>query len=153
MNSYSGLHTSSLNRYAIRLPDVKPFSNWGYQGWLIQIRQNPRQNPARDTELEPQEAIRIAGENPDYMIQDMFKAIERGDYPVWNVYVQLMSPEEAEKYKVNIFEMTKVWSHKGFPLLQIGRLTMNRNVSHRNRSPILSCSHCTRKAAKLLCRH
>lgn len=74
------------------------------------------------------------------MIQDMFEAIERGDYPVWNVYVQLMSPEEAEKYKVNIFDMTKVWSHKDFPLLQIGRLTMNRNVSHCNRFPILSCS-------------
>ncbi|KZN84695.1 Catalase [Penicillium chrysogenum] len=46
---------------------------------------------------------------------------------VWNVYVQLMSPEEAEKYEVNIFDMTKVWSHKDFPLQQIGRLTMNRN--------------------------
>jgi len=61
------------------------------------------------------------------MIQDMFEAIERGDYPIWNVYVQLMSPEEAEKYKWNIFDMTKVWSHKDFPLQQIGRLTMNRN--------------------------
>lgn len=76
-----------------------------------------------------QEATRIAGEDPDYMIRDMFEAIERGDYPVWNVYVQLMSPEEAEKYKWNIFDMTKVWSHKDFPLQQIGRLTMNRNVS------------------------
>jgi catalase len=43
-----------------------------------------------------------------------------------------MSPEEAEKYEVNIFDMTKVWSHKDFPLQQIGRLTMNRNVSLRN---------------------
>ncbi|KAJ5033974.1 catalase A [Penicillium rubens] len=40
----------------------------------------------------------------------------------------LMSPEEAEKYEVNIFDMTKVWSHKDFPLQQIGRLTMNRNT-------------------------
>lgn len=62
------------------------------------------------------------------MIRDMFEAIERGDFPVWNVYAQLMSPEEAEKYKWNIFDMTKVWSHKDFPLQQIGRLTMNRNV-------------------------
>lgn len=76
-----------------------------------------------------EEATHIAGENPDYMIEDMFHAIKRGDYPVWNVYVQLMSPEEAEKYKWNIFDMTKVWSHKDFPLRQIGRLTMNRNVS------------------------
>ncbi|OQE31952.1 hypothetical protein PENSTE_c001G02881 [Penicillium steckii] len=73
------------------------------------------------------EATKIAGENPDYMIQDMFEAIERGDYPVWDVYVQLMTPETAEKYEWNIFDMTKVWSHKDFPLQQIGRLTMNRN--------------------------
>ena len=68
------------------------------------------------------------------MIQDMFEAIERGDYPVWDVFVQLMSPEEAEKYPWNIFDMTKVWPHKDFPLQQIGRLTMNRNVSLRHRS-------------------
>jgi catalase len=87
------------------------------------------------------------------MIQDMFEAIERGDYPVWNVYVQLMSPEEAERYETNIFDMTKVWSQKDFPLQQIGRLTMNRNVSLRNRSPILSCSVSARTAAKLFRRH
>lgn len=63
------------------------------------------------------------------MIQDMFEAIERGEFPVWNVYVQLMSPEAAENYKCNIFDITKTWSHKDFPLQQIGRLTMNRNVS------------------------
>jgi catalase len=40
-----------------------------------------------------------------------------------------MSPEEAEKYQWNIFDMTKVWPHKDFPLQQIGRRTMNRNVS------------------------
>ncbi|OQE20376.1 hypothetical protein PENSTE_c013G08125 [Penicillium steckii] len=77
--------------------------------------------------LSSQEATKIAGEDPDFMIRDMFEAIDRGEYPVWNVYVQLMSPEEAENYKWNIFDMTKVWSHKDFPLQQIGRLTMNRN--------------------------
>lgn len=78
--------------------------------------------------FDREEATRLAGENPDYMIQDMFEAIERGDYPVWKVYVQLMSPEEAEKYRWNIFDMTKVWPHRDFPLQEIGRLTMNRNV-------------------------
>lgn len=40
-----------------------------------------------------------------------------------------MDPKEAETYKWNIFDMTKVWPHKDYPLRQIGRLTMNRNVS------------------------
>lgn len=74
------------------------------------------------------EAVRIAGENPDFYTQDMYEAIERGDYPVWNVYVQVMDPKEAETYKWNIFDMTKVWPHKDFPLRQIGKLTLNRNV-------------------------
>lgn len=52
------------------------------------------------------EASRLAGENPDFYMQDMYEAIERGDYPVWNVYVQVMDPKEAETYKWNIFDMT-----------------------------------------------
>ncbi|KAL4962984.1 catalase [Aspergillus stella-maris] len=77
--------------------------------------------------LTSKEASKLAGHNPDYMIQDMFEAIERGKYPVWDVFVQLMTPEEAEKYRWNVFDMTKVWPHIDFPLIQIGKLTMNRN--------------------------
>ncbi|KUL81825.1 hypothetical protein ZTR_09058 [Talaromyces verruculosus] len=73
------------------------------------------------------EALRLAGENPDFYMQDMYEAIERGDYPMWNVYVQVMDPKEAETYKWNIFDMTKVWPHRDFPLRQIGKLTLNRN--------------------------
>ena len=75
--------------------------------------------------------MKVAGENPDYLVDDLFQAIERGDYPRWDVFVQVMDPAEAEAYKVNIFDMTKVWSHKDFPLRQIGVLTLNRNVSAR----------------------
>lgn len=78
--------------------------------------------------LTRQEAVKLAGEDPDYLVDDLFQAIEKGNYPVWNVFVQVMSPEQAETYKWNIFDMTKVWPHKDFPLRQIGRLTMNRNV-------------------------
>ncbi|KAJ5716017.1 uncharacterized protein N7483_013198 [Penicillium malachiteum] len=110
MNAYSG-HTYKFTN-----------SDGSFKYAKIHIKtQQGIQNFSRE------EATIIAGENPDYMIQDMFEAIERGDFPVWDVYVQLMSPEEAEKYKWNIFDMTKVWSHKDFPLQQIGRLTMNRN--------------------------
>lgn len=75
-----------------------------------------------------EESERIAGENPDFLIQDMFEAIERGDYPTWTVYVQVMDPSEAENYRWNIFDMTKVWPHQDFPLREIGKLTLNRNV-------------------------
>ncbi|KAB8260432.1 catalase-domain-containing protein [Aspergillus pseudonomiae] len=73
------------------------------------------------------EAVKIAGEDPDYLIRDMHDAIAKGNYPVWNVYVQVMDPADAENYRWNIFDMTKVWPHKDYPLRQIGKLTMNRN--------------------------
>ncbi|QKX59781.1 uncharacterized protein TRUGW13939_06923 [Talaromyces rugulosus] len=77
--------------------------------------------------MSADESTRIAGENPDFLLQDVFDAIEQGNYPVWNVYVQVMDPKEAETYKWNIFDMTKVWPHQDFPLRQIGKLTLNRN--------------------------
>ncbi|CAI7594200.1 unnamed protein product [Penicillium pancosmium] len=110
MSSYSG-HTYKF---------TKPDGSFKYAKIHMKTQQGIEN-------LSSQEATRIAGEDPDFMIRDMFEAIERGDYPTWNIYVQLMSPEEAEKYKWNIFDMTKVWPHTDFPLQQIGRLTMNRN--------------------------
>lgn len=80
--------------------------------------------------LTQQEATRIAGENPDFLLQDLYDAIEGKNYPVWNIYVQVMDPKDAETYKWNIFDMTKVWPHQDYPLRQIGRLTLNRNVSN-----------------------
>lgn len=82
--------------------------------------------------LDRQTAVRLAGEKPDYLVDDLYHNIEKGNYPVWNIYVQVMDPKEAESYKWNIFDMTKVWPHGDFPLRQIGRLTLNRNVSVTN---------------------
>ncbi|ETR99118.1 catalase-domain-containing protein [Trichoderma reesei RUT C-30] len=72
-------------------------------------------------------ATKTAGENPDYLTQDLFEAIEQGNFPKWDVFVQVMDPKEAETYRWNIFDMTKVWPHRDFPLRQIGVLTLNRN--------------------------
>ncbi|KAJ5881956.1 uncharacterized protein N7529_000628 [Penicillium soppii] len=77
--------------------------------------------------LTKEESVNIAGENPDFLLQDLFEAIEKGDYPTWTVYVQVMSPEQAENYRWNIFDMTKVWPHKDFPLRRIGSITLDRN--------------------------
>lgn len=73
------------------------------------------------------EATKVAGENPDYLVQDLFDAVEQGNFPQWDIFVQVMDPAEAERYRINIFDMTKVWPHADFPLRQIGRLTINTN--------------------------
>jgi catalase len=77
--------------------------------------------------LTQEDAVRLAGEVPDYHIKDMFNAIESGNYPSWTMCLQIMNPKEAETYRWNIFDITKVWPHKDYPLVPVGRLTLNRN--------------------------
>ena len=77
--------------------------------------------------LTREEAARMAGEDPDHATRDLAEAIERGDYPSWRVCVQIMPPEDAVDYRWNIFDITKVWPHGDYPLVEIGRMTLKRN--------------------------
>lgn len=79
------------------------------------------QNLTRD------EATKLKGEDPDHATQDLFKAIERGEYPSWRVEVQIMTPEQAKEYRFDPFDITKVWFHADFPPITIGRMVLNRN--------------------------
>ncbi len=62
--------------------------------------------------------------------QDLVEAIKRGDFPSWTVKVQLMSEAQARDYHINPFDLTKVWPHADFPLIEIGQLELNRNVDN-----------------------
>jgi len=77
--------------------------------------------------LAPEEAVRLAGSDPDYAQRDLFQAIENGDFPRWDVYIQVMSEEQAASYWINPFDLTKVWPHGDFPRLPVGVLELNRN--------------------------
>ncbi|MCL6626414.1 MAG: catalase [Alicyclobacillus shizuokensis] len=77
--------------------------------------------------LRREEAIRIAGEDPDHATRDLYESIEQGDYPAWRLYVQIMPLADADSYRFNPFDVTKVWSHKDYPLIPVGRLVLNRN--------------------------
>ncbi|WP_243297930.1 catalase KatA [Bacillus litorisediminis] len=72
-------------------------------------------------------ADKLAGENPDYHIEDLYNAIENGDFPAWKLYVQIMPLEDANTYKWDPFDVTKVWSHKDYPLIEVGRMVLDRN--------------------------
>ena len=72
-------------------------------------------------------AAKIAGENPDYHTEDLFNAIENGDFPAWRLYVQIMPLEDAYTYRFDPFDVTKVWSQKDYPLIEVGRMILNRN--------------------------
>ena len=75
------------------------------------------------------EADEMAGKDADYHRRDLYEAIERGDYPSWTLKVQIMPFEEAKTYRFNPFDLTKVWPHADYPLREVGKLTLNRNVS------------------------
>lgn len=77
--------------------------------------------------LSPEKAAVLAGTDPDYAGRDLFEAIERGDYPKWNLKIQIMPELDAEKYKINPFDLTKVWPHSDYPLIDVGVLELNRN--------------------------
>ncbi|MFC3885022.1 catalase KatA [Bacillus songklensis] len=72
-------------------------------------------------------AAKIAGENPDYHTEDLFNAIENGDFPAWKLYVQIMPLEDANTYRFDPFDVTKVWSQKDYPLIEVGRMVLNKN--------------------------
>ena len=80
--------------------------------------------------LSNAEAAAIIAKDRESHGRDLFNAIERGDYPRWTLYFQIMTEEQAAKYKENPFDITKVWSHKEFPLIEVGELELNRNPSN-----------------------
>ena len=77
--------------------------------------------------LTAEAAARLAGEDPDSHQRDLRQAIERGEYPTWTVGVQIMPVAEAATYRFNPFDLTKVWPHADYPLIPVGRMTLNRN--------------------------
>jgi catalase len=71
------------------------------------------------------EAVKMKGEDPDFAQRDLVTAIENGDFPKWNVKVQVMPVAEAKSYRWNPFDLTKVWSHKDYPLIDVGVMELN----------------------------
>jgi catalase len=59
--------------------------------------------------------------------RDLFEAIERGEFPKWTFYVQAMPEAEQDKHWYNPFDLTKVWPHADYPLIEVGELELNRN--------------------------
>src|SRR6202050_2724378 len=79
--------------------------------------------------LTQAEADRLAGVGGDSHPRGTFEAIERKDYPSWTLRMQIMPFDEARTYRFNPFDLTKVWPHGDYPLIDVGTFTLNRNVT------------------------
>ncbi len=110
MNGY-GSHTYS-------------FINAANERFWVKFHFKTRQGKVNHTNAE---AARVIGENRESYQEALFGAIERGDFPKWDVQVQIMPELDADKTPYNPFDLTKVWPHADYPLIPVGVMELNRN--------------------------
>lgn len=77
-----------------------------------------------------EEGAKIAGTEPDRHLLDLQESIRSGNFPSWNVYVQVIHPNQISAAPIDIFDMTKVWPHGLYPLRKCGRVQLDRNPSN-----------------------
>lgn len=77
--------------------------------------------------LTDEEAEILVGKDRESHQRDLFESIAKGDFPRWKLCIQVMTEKEANNMSFNPFDLTKVWSHKDFPLIEVGMLELNRN--------------------------
>ncbi|WP_196894786.1 catalase [Aureivirga marina] len=75
--------------------------------------------------LTAEEAAQVKSQDMDHAQRDLVEAIDRGDFPKWNMKIQIMTEKEAEEFQWNPFDLTKVWPHGDFPLIDVGVLELN----------------------------
>ena len=74
-----------------------------------------------------EEAGAMRGTNPDFSQHDLLTHIDKGEFPKWKLKIQVMTEEQAKTYRWNPFDLTKVWPHGDFPLIDVGVLELNKN--------------------------
>lgn len=72
-----------------------------------------------------EDAVKMKGENPDFAQEDLVEAIEKGNFPKWTLFIQVMTEEQAKEFRWNPFDVTKVWFHEEFPLIEVGEMELN----------------------------
>lgn len=105
------------------------FSLWNAKGERYWIKWHFKTQQGIEC-LTSEQAAKIAGENPDYHREQLNAEIEAGNGPKWTVKVQIMPEAEAENYDINPFDLTKVWPHSDYPLIEVGEMELNRNPAN-----------------------
>ena len=74
-----------------------------------------------------EESENLIGQTRESYQEELYGAIDRGDFPRWSMFVQVMPEADADKTSYNPFDLTKVWPHGDYPLIEVGEMTLNRN--------------------------
>ena len=80
--------------------------------------------------LTDAEAEALVGKDRESSHRDLYDSIENKDFPRWTLYVQIMPEKEAGTYHLNPFDLSKVWPHGDYPLIEVGVLELNRNADN-----------------------
>jgi len=100
------------------------FINANNERFWVKFHFRSQQGIKNLTDAQAQE---IAGKDRESHQRDLFEAIENRDFPKWKLYVQIMPEKEAGSYHLNPFDLTKVWPHGDYPLIEVGEIELNRN--------------------------
>jgi len=73
------------------------------------------------------DAVEMKGKDPDFAQHDLLTSIDNGEFPKWNLKIQVMTDEQAKAFRWNPFDLTKVWPHGEFPLIDVGVMELNEN--------------------------
>lgn len=77
--------------------------------------------------LSDAQAKELVGSDRESSQRDLLEAIDKGDFPKWTMFVQIMPEKDAQTYRFHPFDLTKVWSKKDYPLIEVGEFELNRN--------------------------
>lgn len=105
------------------------YSFWNADGERFWVKFHFKTQQGQKT-LTNAEAEAVVGKSRETYQEDLFGSIEAGDFPRWTVSVQIMPELEAEKTPYNPFDLTKVWPHGDYPLIEVGVMELNRNADN-----------------------
>jgi len=77
--------------------------------------------------LTNEEAEKLTGKDRECFQKDLYESIEKGDFPKWNFQIQIMSEKDAKNAKISPFDLTKVWPHADYPMIDVGVMELNKN--------------------------
>lgn len=115
-SSYRHMHGSSSHAYSM-------INAEGKRVW-VKFYHRAQQGILNLTDQEAEKVV--AGDRESHQ-RDLYQAIEKGDFPKWKMYIQVMTEEQAREMPYNPFDLTKVWYKDEFPLIEVGEFELNRN--------------------------
>ncbi len=118
-DGYRHMHGYSSHTFSMINADDELF----YVKYHFQTNQGIKNLTAEDAEL-------LAGSDPDYSQRDLLHAIDQKNFPSWRLQIQVMPEDEVDNFKYDPFDLTKIWPHKDFPLIDVGVMTLDRKPSN-----------------------